>query len=505
MTRAAGAGKVGRFAPPLQPRRGSPPGAAFDGVGGRTVDRSEPAADAPLRPVHDIREHLGMKPWFRGLLAATCLVTAAGTAVAADLTIWWNKSYYPEEDQQFDKIVKDFQAKTGKSIEYVMYTNEDVPRKVLAALTAGEPPDLSYAFLFDLQHTARWAFEDVLEDVSDVVDTIRPHLLPSALQGVTLRNGKTGTTGVYAMPVAQQIEHVHVWKDMVEQAGLSMDQVPKKWNEYWDWWCKTAQPAVRKATGNRQIFGVGQPMSSSASDTIFAYMMFLNAFDTRIVDEATGKLTVDDPKVRAGMIKALESYTQPFKDRCTPPGAVNWGDGDNNVNFLNRVTIMVPNPSLSIPAASFNDKDKYLKRMVTIEWPDKPDGRPIEYTTSIKTALIFKQSKNKVLAKDFMKFFLEPANLGPYLEGSLARWFPVDKRIIDTPYWKDQSDPHKAVEVRQFTQRPQVPFPHVFNHRLIAVNAENTYGKAVTRVVLDNWSAEKAVDEMIARMKELAG
>jgi multiple sugar transport system substrate-binding protein len=50
-----------------------------------------------------------------------------------------------------------------------------------------------------------------------------------------------------------------------------------------------------------------------------------------------------------------------------------------------------------------------------------------------------------------------------------------------------------------------VPFPHVFNHRLIAVNAENTYGKAVTRVVLDNWSAEKAVDEMIARMKELAG
>ena len=26
-------------------------------------------------------------------------------------------------------------------------------------------------------------------------------------------------------------------------------------------------------------------MSSSAADTIFAYMMFLNAFDTEIVDE----------------------------------------------------------------------------------------------------------------------------------------------------------------------------------------------------------------------------
>ena len=61
------------------------------------------------------------------------------------------------------------------------------------------------------------------------------------------------------------------------------------------------------------------------------------------------------------------------------------------------------------------------------------------------------------------------------------------------------------MEVRQFTQRPQTPFPHVFNHRLIQVNAENAFGKAVTRVVLDNVTPEKAVDELIARMKELAG
>jgi len=448
-----------------------------------------------------------MKRWVRSLLAATCLVGTAGAAIAADLQIWWNKSYYPEEDQQFDKIVKEFQAKTGKTVEYVMYTNEDVPRKVVAALTANQPPDLSYAFLFDLQHTARWAFEDVLEDVSDVVDTIRPHLLPSAIEAVTLLNGKTGKKSVYAMPVAQQIEHVHVWRDMLEQAGLKMDQIPKTWNEYWDWWCKTAQPAVRKATGNRNIFGVGQPMSSSASDTIFAYMMFLNAFDTKVVDPATGKLTVDDPKVREGMIKALESYTRPFKDRCVPPGAVNWSDADNNVNFLNRITIMVPNPSLSIPASQYNNPDRsvYMEKMVTMEWPDKPDGRPIEYTTSIKTAVIFKNSKNKALAKEFMKFFLQPDNLGPYLEGSLARWFPVDKRLIERPYWKDQSDPHRVVQVRQYTQRPQVPFPHVHNHRLILVNAENAWGKAVTRVVLDNWTPEKAVDELIARMKELVG
>lgn len=447
-----------------------------------------------------------MRKFRRGLLAATIVGSFSFPALAADLTIWWNKSYYPEEDEQFDRTVAAFEKASGLDVDYTYYTNEDVPKKVLAALTAGEPPDLSYAFLFDLQHTSRWAFEDKLEDVSDVVKEFEPYLLPSALQAVNLLNGATGQRSYYAMPVAQQIEHIHVWKDLVDEAGLDLASIPKTWDEWWGWWCETAQPAVRKATGSRQVFGVGQPMSSSASDTIFAYMMFLNAFDTQIVD-ADGNLTVDDPKVREGMIKALTSYTKPFLDRCVPPGAVNWGDADNNVNFLNKITVMVPNPSLSIPASQKNAEDKsiYMEKMITMEWPDKPDGRPIEYAASIKTALIFKQSKNKQAAKDFMRFFLQPENLGPQLEGALARWFPVDKRLIDTPYWTDQSDPHKVVEVRQYTQRPQSVWPHVLNHKLIAVNAENAYGKAVTRVVLEGVSPEQATDELIARMKELAG
>jgi multiple sugar transport system substrate-binding protein len=234
-------------------------------------------------------------------------------------------------------------------------------------------------------------------------------------------------------------------------------------------------------------------------------MMFLNAFDVKIVDEQ-GKLLVDDPKTREGMIKALESYTKGFKDRCVPPGSVNWQDSDNNVNFLNKITVMVPNPSLSIPASQKNtNPDNYNKNMVTFEWPDKPDGRPIEYIASIKTAVIFKQGKNQAAAKEFMRYFLRPENLGPYLEGSLARWFPVDKRLVDTPYWKDQTDAHKVVEVRQYTQRPQTPWPQVYNHRIIQVNAENAWGKAVTRVVLESWPADKAVDELIGRIKQVAG
>jgi multiple sugar transport system substrate-binding protein len=447
-----------------------------------------------------------MKSLGRGLLAATFLATMTLQAAAADLNIWWNKSYYPEEDQQFDKTVAAFEKASGLDVEYTYYTNEDVPRKVLAALTAGEPPDLAYAFLFDLQHTSRWAYEDQLEDVSDIVKEIEPYLLPSAIQAVDLLNGKTGKRSFYAVPVAQQIEHIHVWKDMLTEAGVDLNTIPKTWDEWWGWWCTTAQPAIRKSTGDRQKFGIGHAMSSSASDTIFAFMMFLNAFDVQIVDK-DGKLTVDDPKVREGMIKALTSYVAPFQGRCVPPGSVNWQDSDNNVNFLNKITVMVPNPSLSIPASQLNAADKsiYKEKMITLEWPDKPDGRPIEYVASIKTAVIFKQAKNKAAAKEFMRFFLKPENLGPQLEGALARWFPVDKRLLDTPFWTDTSDPHKAVEVRQYTQRPQSVWPHVLNYKLIQINAENAWGVAVTDVVLKGATPEKAVDDLIARIKTVAG
>ena len=66
-------------------------------------------------------------------------------------------------------------------------------------------------------------------------------------------------------------------------------------------------------------------------------------------------------------------------------------------------------------------------------------------------------------------------------------------------------DPHRIVEVQPYTKRPQTVWPHYKNYKLIDVNAENAYGKAVGRVVLEDWSAEDAVDELIERIKQVAG
>jgi multiple sugar transport system substrate-binding protein len=437
-----------------------------------------------------------------GLLAATFLTAMSGQAFAADLLIWWNKSYYPEEDEKFEEIVAAFEQEKGIDVELSFFTNEDMPVKTLAALTAGSPPDLAFAFLFDLQHTSRWAHEGVLEDVSDVIEPMKDRFFDYALESVYLTD-QNGDRAYYAFPTQQQTAHIHVWKSLLEDAGLSADEIPMTWHEYWDWFCDPAQPAVRQSTGNRQLYGVGQPMSSSASDTIFHFMMFTNAFDVEWLDEQ-GSVVLD--KHRDGLIQALDSYTKPFKDGCVPPGAVNWGDADNNVNFLNQVTIMTPNPSLSIPASQYTaNPENYTDNIVTIEWPDKPDGEPIVYMTAIKNAVIFKASNNKEGAKEFMRYLYEPENIGPYLEGSIGRWFPVMPELVETPFWQDESDAHRATHRVQYTERPQNTFPFVRNYRFITVMSENAIGKAVGRIVLENWSTEDAADELIARVKEVVG
>jgi multiple sugar transport system substrate-binding protein len=441
-----------------------------------------------------------MKRWAIGLLAGTFLAGAVGqSAIAADLVIWWNKSYYQEEDDKFDEIIKSFEAAKGIDVEYSLFTNEDVPVKVLAAISAGEVPDLAFGFLFDLQHTSRWAYEGRLVDVSDVLEPMADRFMPVALDSVNLLNGQTGERSYYAFPTQQQTAHIHVWRSLLEDIGESVDNIPGTWDEFWQYYCDQ-QSALRQSTGNRNFFGVGQPMSSSASDTIFHFMIFANAYGVEWLD-GDGNAVLGEH--RQELIDALDSYVMPVRERCNPPGAV---DSDNNVNFLNQVVLMTPNPSMSIPASQYTQNpENYTTNIASIEWPDKPNGEPIVYMTAIKTAVILEGANNVEGAKDFMRFLYEPENFGPYLEGSIGRWFPVMPELVETPFWQDDSDPHRRIHRLMYMERPQNPFPFVYNHRFMQIMTENAIGKAVGRIVLENWSTEDAADELIQRVADAVG
>ncbi len=449
------------------------------------------------------------------LFAAAALVLSGQVAAQEKLTVWWVKGFYKSEDDALYEAIKKFEAKTGIKVELSQYAVQDGIPKVVAALDAGNPPDVAYIDVFDFQVTAKWAYEGKLEDISDVITPIKGQFLPNTVETTFLYNDKAKKKAYYAFPLKQQTMHIEYWKDMLAEAGYKESDIPTTWKEYWSFWCDKVQPAYRKASGKRG-FGTGFPMGVNSSDSYYSFLTFMDAYNVKLVDD-NGKLLVDDPKVKAGLVKALSDYVMPYQKACTPPSSTSWADPDNNVAFHNKTTVMTHNATISIAAKWYDDmnnaslkpeereqaKKNYYELIQTSGFPNKPDGSPMVYRAAVKTGVIFEGSKNKKGAKQFVTFLLQEDNLTPYVEGSLGRWYPVTKAgAARLSFWL--ADPHRTSVQKQFSAGT-TPFEFTKNYKFTVLNNENIWAKAMNRVVSEKWTVDKAVDEMIARIKQVAG
>ncbi|HUR90547.1 MAG TPA: ABC transporter substrate-binding protein [Ramlibacter sp.] len=449
-------------------------------------------------------------------LAALGLVAATGVARADEtLTVFWTKGFYKSEDDALFAAIKKFEAKhKGVKVELSQYPIQDTIPKTVAALDSGSPPDVAYSDVYDFQVTAKWAFDGKLEDISSVIDPLRAKFEAHALSTTFLYNDVEKKRAYYAFPIKQQTMHIQYWKDMLAESGFKESDIPKDWKGYWNFWCEKVQPAYRQKTGSRG-YATGFPMGVDSSDTFYSFLTFMDAYNVKLVSDA-GKLLVDDPNVRQGLINAMTDYTMPYTKNCTPPSSTTWKDPDNNNAFHNRTIILTHNATISIAAKWLDDmnnttlseaqraqaKKNYEQNIATSGFPNKPDGSKMVYRAAVKTGVIFKDAKHKALAKTFVAFMLDEANLQPYVEGSLGRWFPVQKASQQAAFWK--SDPHRLAVYNQF-MNGTTPFEFTKNYKFTVLNNENVWGKAMNRIVSEKVPVDKAVDEMIARIKQVAG
>ncbi|MDE2627467.1 MAG: carbohydrate ABC transporter substrate-binding protein, partial [Burkholderiales bacterium] len=398
--------------------------------------------------------------------------------------------------------------------ELSQYPIQDMIPKTVAALDSGNPPDVAYADVYDFQVTGKWAYDGKLEDISSVIEPIRARFAPNTVETTYLYNDKTKTRAYYAFPLKQQTMHIQYWIDMLNEAGYKESDIPTNWKDYWSFWCDKVQPAYRQKTGTR-VYGIGQPLGVDSSDSFYSFLTFADAYNVKLVDD-NGKLLVDSPAVREGLIHALTDYTSIYLKGCSPPSSTSWKDPDNNVAFHNRTTIMTHNATISIAAKWLDDlnnttltdeqravaKKNYYELIRTAGFPNKPDGSKMVYRTAVKTGVIFKDAKNKAAAKQFVSFLLEEDNLTPYVEGALGRWFPVTKVAQQSPFW--QADRHRRSVYNQY-MNGTVTFEFTKNYKFTILNNENVWAKAMNRVINEKVPVDKAVDEMIARIKAVAG
>jgi multiple sugar transport system substrate-binding protein len=446
----------------------------------------------------------------RAIFLAMGLLMAPPSARAADLVVWWEEGQAAEEDEAVREIVAAFEQGSGKQVELVLGQQEELVADLVAALEAGRPtPDFVFT-VAETQPYERWVYEGRLVDLTDAVGHFSDLFDPDALESATLLDATTGRRGLYLLPMGLASHHVHVWKNLLEQAGFTLADIPKDWDAFWPFWCDQVQPAVRRATGREDIWGIGLPMSPTSVDTQNAIWQFIHAYEADYVTR-DGRLVIDDPEVRRRLIQAVASYTAVYRKGCTPPDSVTWDGYGNNAQFLAQTIVMTLNQTLSVTNALKRERpEDYYNNAVTVDWPDGAYGQPLVIESFVNRAAVFRAGEHVAAAKEFVRFLVGEGWLGHYLDFSGERMLPPMPKLLEAPFWLDPSDPHRMRSAMQLLAQPR-------SYDYVAASGDWRYAKslpwseeggdpwpeAVYRVAAEGTSPEQAVDEAIARIKQI--
>jgi len=291
-----------------------------------------------------------------------------------------------------------------------------------------------------------------------------------------------------------------VWRPLVEEAGYKDTDIPKTQDKYFDFF-QDAQKALRGK--GKRVFGLGYSMATKEADSGNLFHSFLVAYGGDGIVGLDGKLHADDPKVKLAATTAIERLTTPYKAGYVPPGAINWGDVDNNNAFYARQVVMTPNATISIAVAQMEKQDQYFKEIITQGVPLGNDGQPVPSLLAVPLCFIPKGAKNVDGAKDFLKFFIQPGRINEVLKQARGRWVPVIKSALKDPYWLDPNDPHRPVAVRQGLINPTVSWYQIRNPAYAEVNAKQVWAQAEANVTQKSWTPEKAAEDALTQIKEI--
>src|ERR1700737_4008966 len=197
----------------------------------------------------------------RSVLRNSLAVAAAGTlgrpyvanAAATTAEVWRTQGFVPEEDVAIKKIVADYQKASGNTIELSIMPFGPLRQKIVAAVTSGVVPDMFSQSPDEI--IALLAWDDKLVDVTDVVETQKEEYTETALLNTYCYNNIAKKRSFYGVPFTTATLPNHVWRPLVEKAGYKMEDIPKTWDAYYDFF-KEVQKKL-KAQGMRHVFGLG--------------------------------------------------------------------------------------------------------------------------------------------------------------------------------------------------------------------------------------------------------
>jgi multiple sugar transport system substrate-binding protein len=443
----------------------------------------------------------------RSVLRGSVGLVAAGTlgrpyvanAAAKTAVVWWTQGFIAEEDAAFKAMVAEYEKASGNTIDYSIVPFGPMMQKIVSALTSGDAPDLMQNFTAGVTIVPQNAWSDKLVDLTDVVETQKSQFHPTALLSAQYYNNVTKKRSFYLTPDRTGVLPFHIWGSLVEKAGFKMSDAPKTWDAFWDFF-KPMQKELR-GKGMRGVYALGlQPTTTGPADGNNLFHHFLIAYGGNGIVTPDGAAHLDDPQVKEAVIKALTYITTAYKEGYVPPGALSWNDADDNNAFHAKQIIMNLDGTISIELALYHKKEQY-DDIVTMGLPLDNAGQPIASQLGVGGAFIPKGGKNVEVAKDFLKYMIQPKVVNEYLKSGLGRWLPTMPDLVKSdPFWLDPTDPHRSAYVRQGMLGPTVPNYPAFNPGYAEANAQQIWGTAEADVIREGMTPQAAADKAFRRI-----
>jgi multiple sugar transport system substrate-binding protein len=430
-----------------------------------------------------------------GALARPYIANAAATTAAA----WFAQGFIPSEDTALQKLVADYEKASGNTIDLSIVPFVALRQKEVAAITSGVVPELMEDA--DFSFTPLNAWDDKLLDVSDIIETQKPRYSEVVLLGRHLYNNVTKARSYYGVPMKMASTTFHIWTSLVEKAGYKMSDIPNTWDAFIDFFLP--MQAKLRAAGMRHVYAESLECSTNGVDPIATFNAHLIANGGKDLVTADGKLHADDPQVREAVIKTLTRFAELFKDGYVPPGVVNWNDQDNNNSFHAKEIVLCFNGSLSIELAQIDQKAEY-EDQVTRALPLGNDGKPLPAQIGEFGVVIPKGAKNVDVAKEFLKYAIEPKVLNEYLKGGLGRWaIPYPELVKTDPFWLHSGDEHRTAYITETLVGPTIPLYEAYSPAAAEVDSQHIFQVALNDIVNNGMAPEAAADKALKRAQEI--
>jgi multiple sugar transport system substrate-binding protein len=130
------------------------------------------------------------------------------------------------------------------------------------------------------------------------------------------------------------------------------------------------------------------------------------------------------------------------------------------------------------------------------------DGKPVPSSAGVLCGLIPKGAKNVTVAKDFLKYLIQPKVCNDYLKTGLGRRTPCMPSIVKNDHWWFD-DPHRSAYTTQVLLGPTIPQFWAFNPAYAQVQTEHVWMAGWIDIMKNGVAPQAAAEKAIARIEEI--